>query len=52
MKKQTIGIIEIVIASLLFGFIPVLVRWGNTLGGVLIIVGFLMTTRSPVIMES
>lgn len=32
MKKETVGIIEILIASMLFGFIPILVRLGKNLG--------------------
>jgi hypothetical protein len=32
MKKETIGTFEIIIATILFGFIPVLVRFGSGLG--------------------
>ena len=32
MKKETLGLVQIFIASLLFGFIPILVRWGDNLG--------------------
>lgn len=32
MKNETVGVIEVTIASILFGFIPILVRWGNDIG--------------------
>lgn len=32
MKEETIGIIEILIASVLFGFIPIIVKFGSNLG--------------------
>ena len=32
MKKETIGFIEVFIASLLFGLLPIVVRFGNNLG--------------------
>lgn len=32
MKKENIGFVQIVVASVLFGFVPIVVRFGNNLG--------------------